>query len=51
MFQQFTLAHGVKLFVRPTEQFKTINISFKWKEELTEKNAAIRSVFANILTI
>ncbi|PZX07806.1 putative Zn-dependent peptidase [Psychrobacillus insolitus] len=49
MFQQFTLAHGVKLFVRPTEQFKTINISFKWKEELTEQSAAIRSVLANIL--
>ncbi|WP_144511225.1 EF-P 5-aminopentanol modification-associated protein YfmF [Bacillus sp. FJAT-22090] len=49
MFQQFDLAQGVKLYVRPTEQFKTINISFKWKQQLTEENAAVRSVLANVL--
>ena len=49
MFQQFELARGVKLFVRPTEQFKTINISFKWKQQLTLEQAAIRSVLANVL--
>lgn len=49
MFQQFELASGVKLFVRPTEQFKTINISFKWKQALTVEKASIRSVLANIL--
>lgn len=49
MFQQFELAQGVKLYVRPTEQFKTINISFKWKQKLTEQQAAIRSVLANVL--
>ncbi|SER52235.1 EF-P 5-aminopentanol modification-associated protein YfmF [Psychrobacillus sp. OK032] len=49
MFQQFELAQGVKLYVRPTEQFKTINISFKWKQQLTEEQAAIRSVLANVL--
>ncbi|TQR20985.1 EF-P 5-aminopentanol modification-associated protein YfmF [Psychrobacillus vulpis] len=49
MFQQFKLAQGVKLYVRPTEQFKTISISFKWKQQITEQNAAIRSVLANIL--
>ncbi|WP_313891206.1 EF-P 5-aminopentanol modification-associated protein YfmF [Psychrobacillus sp.] len=49
MFQQFDLAHGVKLYVRPTEQFKTINISFKWKQSLAVKDASIRSVLANIL--
>ncbi|WP_342600739.1 pitrilysin family protein [Psychrobacillus sp. FSL H8-0483] len=49
MFQQFELAHGVKLYVRPTEQFKTINISFKWKQQLTLEQAAIRSVLANVL--
>ncbi|MFJ8063758.1 EF-P 5-aminopentanol modification-associated protein YfmF [Psychrobacillus sp. NPDC096426] len=49
MFQQFELARGVKLYVRPTEQFKTINISFKWKQQLTEEQAAIRSVLANVL--
>ena len=51
MFQQFELASGVKLFVRPTEQFKTINISFKWKQPLTVEKAAVRAVLANILTI
>jgi predicted Zn-dependent peptidase len=49
MFQQFDLAHGVKLYVRPTEQFKTINISFKWKQSITAKDASIRAVLANIL--
>lgn len=49
MFQQFELAQGVKLYVRPTEQFKTINISFKWKQQLTEEQAAIRAVLANVL--
>lgn len=49
MFQQFELASGVKLFVRPTEQFKTINISFKWKQALTVEKASIRAVLANIL--
>lgn len=49
MFQQFELARGVKLYVRPTEQFKTINISFKWKQQLTEEQAAIRAVLANVL--
>lgn len=49
MFQQFELASGVKLYVRPTEQFKTINISFKWKQQLTEEQAAIRAVLANVL--
>ena len=51
MFQQFELAHGVKLFVRPTEQFKTINISFKWKQQLTVKNAAIRAVLSEYTSI
>lgn len=49
MFQQFELASGVKLFVRPTEQFKTINISFKWKQPLTVEKASVRAVLANIL--
>ena len=49
MFQQFELARGVKLYVRPTEQFKTINISFKWKQQLTKEQAAIRAVLANVL--
>lgn len=49
MFQKYELAHGVKLYIRPTEQFKTINISFKWKQPITVKDAAIRAVLANIL--
>ncbi|MEI4768515.1 pitrilysin family protein [Psychrobacillus sp. FJAT-51614] len=49
MFQKFELAHGVKLYVRPTEQFKTINISFKWKQPIAVQDAAIRAVLANIL--
>lgn len=49
MFQHFELAHGVNLYVRPTEQFKTITISFKWKQQVNVENAAIRAVLANIL--
>ncbi|MBD7942635.1 MULTISPECIES: EF-P 5-aminopentanol modification-associated protein YfmF [Psychrobacillus] len=49
MFQHFELAKGVQLYIRPTEQFKTINISFKWKKPLTVETAAIRAVLANVL--
>ena len=49
MFQQFNLANGVTLYIRPTEQFKTINISFKWKQPISVENASIRTVLANIL--
>ena len=49
MFQQFNLANGVTLYIRPTEQFKTINISFKWKQPISVENASIRTVLSNIL--
>lgn len=49
MFQQFELAKGVQLYIRPTEQFKTINISFKWKQPLTVESAAVRAVLSNVL--
>ncbi len=49
MFQQFDLEEGVKLYIRPTDQFKTINISFKWKQSLKEETAAVRTVLSNVL--
>ena len=49
MFQHFELAKGVQLYIRPTEQFKTINISFKWKQPLTVESAAVRAVLSNVL--
>lgn len=49
MFQTRKLAAGVQLHVHQTAQFKTINLSIRFKGKLTEQKAAARSVLANIL--
>lgn len=49
MFKKIVLQEGVTLYIRKTEQFKTVNFSVKWKTGLDEKKAAQRAVLANIL--
>ena len=49
MFTKTQLQQGVSLYTRKSDQFKTVNISVKWKSELNEKTAAARSVLANVL--
>lgn len=49
MFTKFELQKGVNLYIRKTEQFKTITMSFKWTAELNEKQAANRAVLSNVL--
>ena len=49
MFKKIVLQEGVTLYIRKTEQFKTVNFSVKWKTVLDEKKAAQRAVLANIL--
>ena len=49
MFKKIVLQEGVTLYIRKTEQFKTVNFSVKWKTALDEKKAAQRAVLANIL--
>ncbi|MFS0574164.1 pitrilysin family protein [Sporosarcina sp. 179-K 3D1 HS] len=49
MFNKINLQEGVNLYIRPSEQFKTINFSVKWKTELDSQKAANRAVLANVL--
>lgn len=49
MFQTKKLATGVHLHVHETTQFKTINLSVRFKDKLTKEKAAARSVLANLL--
>lgn len=49
MFQSIELQKGIHLHIRPTDQFKTVNFSFKFKQALSEQAAAERSVLANVL--
>lgn len=49
MFEKMELVQGVNLYIRKTEQFKTINFSFKFKTILDEKTASARTVLANVL--
>jgi predicted Zn-dependent peptidase len=49
MFQSIELQQGIHLHIRPTDQFKTVNFSFKFKQALSEQSAAERSVLANVL--
>jgi predicted Zn-dependent peptidase len=49
MFQSIELQQGIHLHIRPTDQFKTVNFSFKFKHELTNQSASERSVLANVL--
>ncbi len=49
MFQSIELKQGIHLHIRKTDQFKTVNFSLKFKQILSEKSAAQRSVLANVL--
>lgn len=49
MFTKTTLQRGLTLYTRQSEQFKTVNVSIKWKTALTDEKAANRSVLANVL--
>ena len=49
MFKKIELQEGVTLYIRKSEQFKTVNFSVKWKTALDEKKAAHRAVLANVL--
>lgn len=49
MFQSIELQQGIQLHIRPTDQFKTVNFSFKFKQVLTNQSASERSVLANVL--
>lgn len=49
MFTKFELQKGVHLYIRKTDQFKTITMSFKWTSALEEKQAAHRAVLSNVM--
>ncbi|WP_153720376.1 EF-P 5-aminopentanol modification-associated protein YfmF [Sporosarcina cascadiensis] len=49
MFNKIKLQDGVNLYIRKTEQFKTVNVTIKWKASLEEKSASDRTVLANVL--
>ncbi|CAM3073035.1 pitrilysin family protein [Filibacter tadaridae] len=49
MFRKVKLQEGVTLYIRKSEQFKTVNFSLKWKSKLEAKTAAARAVLANVL--
>ncbi|MDW0111719.1 pitrilysin family protein [Sporosarcina saromensis] len=49
MFTKFELQQGVHLYIRKTNQFKTITMSFKWTSTLEEKQAAHRAVLSNVM--
>ncbi|MBE1553400.1 EF-P 5-aminopentanol modification-associated protein YfmF [Sporosarcina limicola] len=49
MFKKVELQQGVTLYIRKSDQFKTVNFSVKWKSTLDEKKAAARTVLANVL--
>jgi len=49
MFQSIDLNQGIRLHIRSTDQFKTINFAFKFKQELSNQSASERSVLSNVL--
>jgi predicted Zn-dependent peptidase len=49
MFKKVGLQEGVTLYIRKSEQFKTVNFSVKWKTALDAKKSALRAVLANVL--
>ena len=49
MFLTTEIAKGVSLHIRQTAQFKTVNISIKWRAPLNEETAAQRTVLSNVL--
>ncbi|WP_318615350.1 EF-P 5-aminopentanol modification-associated protein YfmF [Sporosarcina sp. YIM B06819] len=49
MFKKVELQEGVTLYIRKSDQFKTVNFSVKWKTALDEKKSAQRAVLSNVL--
>ena len=49
MFNKTKLQDGVHLYIRKTEQFKTVNVTIKWKAPLDQKKASERTVLANVM--
>ncbi|PIC65576.1 peptidase M16 [Sporosarcina sp. P13] len=49
MFNKTKLQNGVHLYIRKTKQFKTVNVTIKWKAPLEQKTASERTVLANVL--
>ncbi|MBB4823868.1 putative Zn-dependent peptidase [Sporosarcina luteola] len=49
MFRKTVLQEGVTLYVRNTKQFKTINLSIKFKSKLDVEQNANRAVLANVM--
>ncbi|WP_342509582.1 pitrilysin family protein [Sporosarcina sp. FSL K6-2383] len=49
MFKKVELQEGVTLYIRQSDQFKTVNFSVKWKTALDEKKSAQRAVLSNVL--
>ena len=49
MFKKVELQDGVTLYIRKSDQFKTVNFSVKWKTDLDEKKSAQRAVLSNVL--
>lgn len=49
MFKKTKLNEGVTLYTRKSSQFKTVNITVKWKAGLHAEAAAHRTVLANVL--
>ncbi|AYC29299.1 EF-P 5-aminopentanol modification-associated protein YfmF [Paenisporosarcina cavernae] len=49
MFHSTELKPGIHLHTNNTDQFKTLSIAVKFRQKLSEKDAALRSVLANVL--
>lgn len=49
MFKKVELQEGVTLYIRQSDQFKTVNFSVKWKTALDERKSAQRAVLSNVL--
>lgn len=49
MFKHYPISSGVDLYIRPTQQFKTVTILMQWDREFDETAAAHRAVLSNVL--
>lgn len=49
MFNTTEIAKGVNVYTRKTDQFKTVNISLKFKTDLSEATTGTRTVLTNVL--
>lgn len=49
MFNHYQLNEGIDLYVRSTNQFKTVTLLAEWETEYTAEKAAHRAVLSNVL--